>query len=119
MFGRSAGEVTPLIPAALIVWCFALALLYRRYRCWGISQHHGILVVRAGLIGLSYTQFDLSKLQQVQRISTLFTRRADLSHLRLKIASQSLTVPYLADSEAARIVNSALYALESNEVSWM
>ena len=119
LLGRSAGEVTPLIPAALIVWCLALALLYRRYRCWGISQHNGILVVRAGLIGLSYTQFDLSKLQQIQRISTLFTRRADLSHLRLKIASQSLMVPYLPDLETARIVNSALYALESNEISWM
>lgn len=118
-FGGSAGNIAPLVPGALLVWCLALALLYRRFRCWGVSEHKGKLIIRSGLIGLSYTQFDLSKLQQVQRISTLFTRRANLSHLRLKIASQSLTVPYLPDSETARLINSSLYALESNEVSWM
>jgi len=118
-FGGSAGKITPLMPGALVVWCFALALLYRRYRCWGIAEHNGVLVVRSGLIGLSYTQLDVSKLQQVQRVSTLFTRRADLSHLRLKIASQSMTVPYLPDSETVRLINGSLYVLESNEVSWM
>ncbi len=119
MFGRSGGEVAPLITGALAIWLVVLAVLYRRWRSWGVAQHNTILVVRAGLFGLNYTQFDLSKIQQVQRISTLFTRRAGLSHLRLKVASQSLTVPYLNDSAVTGLINTSLYTLESDRLSWM
>jgi len=117
--GSPADSIKPLIPGALVVWCLAVALLYRRWRSWGVAQHDDMLVVRAGLFGLNYTLFDRNKLQQIHRISTLFTRRAGLSHLRLNIASQTLTVPYLEDSVVTEITNESLYSLESKQVSWM
>jgi len=119
LIGYSAGDAAPLIPSALLIWCLVLALLYRRWRSWGVAYDNDTLVIRAGLFGMNYTLFDVSKLQQIERISTPFTRRARLRHLRFKVASQTITIPYLDVSATTQLINNALHKLESNPVSWM
>ncbi|MCR9278261.1 MAG: PH domain-containing protein [Pseudomonadaceae bacterium] len=94
-------------------------VVFGRYKRWGLALTGHHVVVRSGLIGVTYLVAPLTKIQRVRLRQTIFMGRADLSHIGLQIASRTMEVPMLPGAFAREVVDRCLAYVESRRESWM
>lgn len=94
-------------------------VIYGRYKRWGLAltDHH--LVVRSGLVGVTYLVAPLQKIQRVRLRQTILMGRADLSHCGVQVASRAMEVPMLPGEFAREVADRCLAYVESRRGSWM
>lgn len=107
--------------AALVTggFCIAMAALYLRWWRWGIAETEEYIIVRKGLVGVTYQCFPRYKVQQVCLYNTPMMAHHRLSNIRLVLASGEISVPYLTRGGASVIANSTLHSVYSDGRSWM
>ncbi|ANM29593.1 hypothetical protein ABI59_08385 [Acidobacteria bacterium Mor1] len=115
-------------PTIFAHWLFAAAvpLLYGlaygltrlRWSRWGYGVDGEFGYVRVGFIGRRVRVFPLFKVQQVGFRQTPGQRRAGLTHLNIRLASGSMTVPHVPEEQARRWADLALYHAETNQRAW-
>ncbi len=101
---------------ALIASCALVALRWKR---WGYHVDEQFLYIRKGLIGINYYCIPVFKIQQTGFKQSLFMRRLKLAHAEFVLASGVVTVPFIKQLEAIKLVDTALYQIESTQRSWM
>lgn len=94
-------------------------VVFGRYKRWGLAltEHH--VVVRSGLVGVTYLVAPLTKIQRVRLRQTILMGRADLSHVGVQVASRALEVPMLPGEFAREVADRCLAYVESRRESWM
>ena len=102
--------------AALITSCALVALRWKR---WGYHVDEQFLYIRKGLIGINYYCIPAFKIQQTAFKQSVFMRRLKLAHAEFVLASGVVTVPFIKQLEAMKLVDTALYQIESTQRSWM
>ncbi|WP_340678143.1 PH domain-containing protein [Paraglaciecola sp.] len=107
--------------AALGLGLFLLssACIYLRWRRWGVAFDEQYVYIRRGLIGTDYYCFPAYKVQQSQLKQSVMMKKRQLASVKLILASGSVTVPLLSEAMAYKLINSCLYKVESNRISWM
>jgi len=61
----------------------------------------------------------LAKIQRINFVQTHLMRRRQVAHLRLVLASRTVTIPYLPAHMARQVADYALYLVEARPKSWM
>ncbi len=94
-------------------------VVFGRYKRWGLAltDHH--LIVRSGLVGVTYLIAPLQKIQRVRLRQTILMGRADLSHCGVQVASRAMEVPMLPGVFAREVADRCLAYVESRRGSWM
>jgi putative membrane protein len=90
-----------------------------RWKRWGYHVDEQFLYIRKGLIGINYYCIPVFKIQQTGFKQSLFMRRLKLAHAEFVLASGVVTVPFIKQLEAIKLVDTALYQIESTQRSWM
>ena len=93
--------------------------IYLSYRRRGVAVIADWVVVRSGLIGVSYRFVPAFKTQLVRLSSTPLMNRSRLCHLQLGLAAQSVRVPFLPRPLAEQIAQFCLFEVEARDRSWM
>ncbi|MDA0791892.1 MAG: PH domain-containing protein [Proteobacteria bacterium] len=104
---------------ALPIFVTHAVLRWVSWSRWGIAVTDEFVVVRRGVVGVDHSIIPLYKLQRVAMTQSLLMRRRGLSTLRLWVASYNATVPWLPQQFVQRVVDFALYRVESTSRSWM
>ena len=92
---------------------------YCSWRILGVAVNKEHLILRRGLIGRSYVVVPLAKIQRINFVQTHFMQRRQVAHLRLVLASRTVTIPYLSAHMARQVADYALYLVEARPKSWM
>jgi putative membrane protein len=106
-------------PVLAVMWPVHVAFVHLRWKRGGLAIHDGIVVARSGALGIDHHVFQAFKIQQVSHVQSGLMRRADVSHVIFRTASNTVKVPYLTTAFARRVVNYCAYAVESSGRSWM
>lgn len=104
--------------ASVIIGLLAWAA-YCSWRLLGVAVNKEHLILRRGLIGRSYVVVPLAKIQRINFVQTHLMRRRQVAHLRLVLASRTVTIPYLSAHMARQVADYALYLVEARPKSWM
>lgn len=104
--------------ASVIIGLLAWAA-YCSWRLLGVVVNKEHLILRRGLIGRSYVVVPLAKIQRINFVQTHLMRRRQVAHLRLVLASRTVTIPYLSAHMARQVADYALYLVEARPKSWM
>jgi putative membrane protein len=99
---------------ALLGWA-----AYCSWRILGVAVNKEHLILRRGLIGRSYVVVPLAKIQRINFVQTHFMQHRQVAHLRLVLASRTVTIPYLSAHMARQLADYALYLVEARPKSWM
>jgi putative membrane protein len=99
---------------ALLGWA-----AYCSWRILGVAVNKEHLILRRGLIGRSYVVVPLAKIQRINFVQTHFMQHRQVAHLRLVLASRTVTIPYLSAYMARQLADYALYLVEARPKSWM
>lgn len=102
-------------PLALLV----MPLFYLRWRRYGWCEQGEFVVIRSGFIGVEYTCFPRFKVQQVKTFQSVFLKRKQLASVQFVLASSAITLPFVAERDAYRLADSALFEAEMSGRSWM
>ena len=78
-----------------------------------------LLQINYGTIETHQTFLPFYKIQHVSLTKTIFQERKNVSDVVFQTASGKLKIPCLKDSEALKILNFALYKIETSQQSWM
>lgn len=105
-----------LIPFILIVWFFWIKAYYRNL---GYQYNDEVLVKRSGVYDISYDQILWHKIQSVYITTSPFLRRRNLVNLGFSTAGGYISLPFIPKETGDRIVNKALYKVESSNKKWM
>lgn len=97
----------------------ALPFIILRWRQYGFAtdQDHGL--VRSGLLGHKRTVFPFYKVQTVEVKQSPGQRRDGLADLKIKLAGQSLTIPYIGKTIADEMREIILMKIETSKKAWM
>lgn len=104
---------------AIPLWMANIALIYLRWKRWGICQFGETVVVRSGVVGIDYLVFKSFKIQAVSHQQSVLMARYGLSNLIFLMASRSIKVPYLDSASVRDKVNLAAYHAEKDSRSYM
>ena len=118
-FSLLVPEKTAWLSLLILPFIAHIALLYMRWRRWGIAIDNGIVVVRKGIIGVDHTLIPAFKIQEIGRMGTPLMRRHRLTSISLTIASGTLWVPFLPDQIVRSTIDYCLFETESSNRSWM
>lgn len=99
--------------------CLCSAMVYTRWRRWGVAFDEQYVYIRRGLIGVDYYCFPAFKVQQAQLKQSLMMKKRHLATVKLILASGSIVAPLLPEVFARKLLNSCLYKAESSRISWM
>ena len=77
------------------------------------------MYVRKGLLGVDYLCFPFSKVQQAKFIQSLLMQNKQLASCSLVLASGAITIPFMGEDEARKLIDTSLYLVESKKQSWM
>ena len=78
-----------------------------------------LLQINYGTIETHQTFLPLYKIQHVSLKQTIFQERKNVADVVFQTASGKLKIPCLKVSEALKMVNFALYKIETSQQSWM
>ena len=95
------------------------ALVFLRWKRWGIARDENFVYLRKGLFGVDYYCFPTYKLQQTQFKQNLLMKKRQLASVKFILASGSLKVPMVHEKLAYELIDEGLYQVESCEKSWM
>lgn len=94
-------------------------MMYLRYRRWGLAYDADHVYVKKGLVGQVYQIFPLYKVQQVAVLQSVMMRRRQVASVRLTMASGSVTIPFLPQSQADTLARTVVHTVEHSARSWM
>lgn len=100
-----------LIILSVLMWC--------RWKRWGFAQDQHYIYLRKGLLGVDYYCFPIHKVQQTAFKQSLLMKRSKLASARFLLASGPLEIPFMPESTATDMIDSALLTVESQQQSWM
>ncbi|WP_286830840.1 MULTISPECIES: PH domain-containing protein [Kordiimonas] len=105
--------------APLLLPFLAIPFVILRHARFGYWSDGKVAVVRQGFVGTRMTVFPFHKAQTVSLTQSPSQRRWQLATLKVQLAGQTLTIPYmpLADAEAWR--DRILYEVETSRKAWM
>ena len=108
---------------ALVVSGLALAicsaLIALRWKRWGFQIDQQFLYIRKGLFGIDYYCVPIFKIQQTLYRQSVFMKRLKLANVEFVLASGLVSIPFVPQEMATKLVNNALYRVESDQRSWM
>ncbi len=107
--------LVPPVAVVVVVWPF-IALRHRRYG-FAINDTHA--VVRSGLLGRTYTVFPLFKVQTMEIRQSPGQYRSGFADLKIKLAGQNLTIPYMPLNDARAWRAAAMQQVETSDTPWM
>lgn len=114
--GAAAGW---LVAGSVLLWLLVAPLCWLAWKRWGLALTSDYLVVRRGIIGVSYYTVPVHKLQKVRLSRSWLMGRNDLLHVTFTVASRALTVPMFAGESARLCADLMLARVESERRSWM
>jgi putative membrane protein len=95
------------------------AIVWRKYRRYGILYGQDGLALRSGLLGFRVVAWLHRKVQRVSITQSPFQRRRQLATVRIFLAAGSaMRIPYLEQGKAKALRDYVLYRVESSEVAW-
>jgi putative membrane protein len=103
----------------LIPFSFIAFLIVMRWLRWGYANDESFIYLRKGYIGVDYYCFPVYKVQQTAFKQSIMMKRNKLATVKLVLASGSMSIPYIDQSSAYRLLNETLYQVESSDKSWM
>lgn len=106
-----AGDVRVLLLAVPVLPLLAV-LAHLRWLAVGWYDAEGWLHVRVGLIGYRTSIFPMHHVQKAGIRQTWFQRRRGVADLTLTLASGPVTLPYLAEHDAFRLLEEVLTRIE-------
>ncbi len=126
------GGIVPALAATVVLlpllgpsglWCLAwiapaTALAWQSWRRRGYMHDDHGLSSRSGLIGYRVNAFLFRKAQAVSVARSPLQRRKGLATLRIHLASDMVSVPYIDYGIACRLRDYILYKAESSRLSW-
>lgn len=104
------------IPIVLFIG-FSIYFSYKK-KYYSIDDRY-ITVGGGGLIDLTTSYLEISKIQAVSIRQTIFQKRRQLASVKIFSASKSLTIPQIYLATANDINNYLLYKVESEDKDWM
>ena len=103
----------------LLPFAFIVLLIVMRWLRWGYAKDDNFIYLRKGYVGVDYYCFPIYKVQQTTVKQSLMMKRNKLASIKLVLASGSMTIPYISQDAAYRLINETLYQVESSDKSWM
>tara|TARA_R110000868_G_scaffold30360_4_gene112520 strand:+ start:235 stop:1806 length:1572 start_codon:yes stop_codon:yes gene_type:complete len=103
----------------LSIFCLLSALIYLRWRRWGVAFDKHYVYIRRGVIGVNYYCFPAFKVQQSQFKQSVMMKKRQLASVKLILASGAISAPLLTEEQAYKLLNHCLYKVESSKISWM
>ena len=107
------------VPVLFALFCIATILITCRWLRWGIAQDDVYIYIRKGMLGVNYYCFPRYKVQQTYFKQSYFLKRKRLINISLVTASGSQSVPFIDEAYGYKIIDDALYTVESSGKSWM
>jgi putative membrane protein len=107
------------VPVLFALFCIATILITCRWLRWGIAQDDVYIYIRKGMLGVNYYCFPRYKVQQTYFKQSYFLKRKKLINISLVTASGSQSVPFIEEAYGYKIIDDALYTVESSGKSWM
>ena len=107
------------VPFLFALFCIASCLVTCRWLRWGIAQDDNYIYIRKGMLGVNYYCFPRYKVQQTYFKQSYFLKRKGLANISLVTASGSQSIPFIGAALGYKIIDSALYTVESSGKSWM
>ncbi len=109
-------------PSGLLIFIAPIMvtpLVMLRHARFGYWSDGKVAIVRQGFVGSRMTAFPFHKAQTVALTQSPSQRRRALATLKVQLAGQTLTIPYvpLADAEAWR--DRILFEVETSKKAWM
>ena len=102
-----------------LLWVpLAAAVVWLRYRRYGIAIAADGAAFRRGLIGTRVVVWLHRKVQRVSISQSPFQRRRGLATVKFWLAAGSVTVPFVDYEEASRLRDYVLYRIESSQRAW-
>ena len=83
---------------------------------YGVVGDYGF--ISRGFIGTDTTVFPLFKVQRIDIRQTPGQRRKGLAQLTIHLASHTLKIPYVCESDCKNFRDLALYYVESSDRAW-
>lgn len=118
----AAGALWPAMGAWALLWLlwipFAAAVVWLRYRRYGIAITRDGAAFRRGFIGSRVVVWLHRKVQRVSVRQSPFQRRRGLATVRFYLAAGSVTVPFVEYAAAAQLRDYVLYRVESSRRAW-
>ncbi|MET0393056.1 MAG: PH domain-containing protein [Chitinophagaceae bacterium] len=91
--------------------------LYRKkFRLWATPT---ALQIRSGRFGLAEVILKWNNIQTIGLQQSPYQRSRELATLKLRTAGGTIAIPYIGHAEALRILNYALYKVESSGEPWL
>ncbi len=101
------------------IYGIACLLTYMRWRRWGYAADNQFIYVRKGVIGIDYYCFPIYKVQQVKFLQSVFIKPKQLASVQFVLASGNISIPFMPQNAARRLIDDSLYQVESSHKSWM
>ena len=101
--------------APLLLVCLIILRWYR----WGYYYDDNYLYIQKGLFGVDKSVYPLFKVQQSAFKQSAMLRRLGIANVELSYASALASVPFIAESDAVKLINQPLLNAESSCQSWM
>ena len=108
-----------LLMAIIPAYLFFSLLIYMRWLRWGYAKDDNFVYIRKGYFGVDYYCFPIFKTQQVQFKQSWFQKRHQLSSVRIVLAAGAQDIPFIKQSLAYQLLDTAIYQVESSRKSWM
>ena len=112
-------DKTNLLMAIIPAYLFFSLLIYMRWLRWGYAKDDNFIYIRKGYFGVDYYCFPIFKTQQVQFKQSWFQKRHKLSSVRIVLAAGAQDIPFIKQALAYRLLDTAIYQVESSRKSWM
>lgn len=100
-------------------YLFLVGIRYAKFKKTYYFTNEELCMLWGGAFGEKNAIFPMYKIQGVSWHQSPYQRRRGLVTLTFYLASGSLNIPYMKESEAYRIINSGLYISESSHKKWM
>ncbi len=98
---------------------FGLAIVYLKWRRYGIWFSDKYIAIRTGFIGQKITILPTYKMQNISFQQTPMLKRNRLAHLTFQLPYGKASIPYLPVRLATALVNLSVYEIESNPKHWL
>lgn len=109
-------------PMSIIWWLWLPFIIWTSFlyqRNWRYHVSEGGIRTTKGIFGRSHTLLKWNKLQGAKTRQSIFQARRGYTDLHFFTAAGTITIPYIEEEKARKMVNFALYKVESSEESWM
>lgn len=103
----------------LLLPVLTLPFVMLRHRRFGYWSNGATAILRRGFVGSRQTAFSFRKVQTVSMTQSPSQRRRKLATLRIQLAGQTITVPYMPLEDASAWRDRILFEVETTHEPWM